>query len=105
MNVGPVKKADALSIDPAAKQSRKVQVVAKPDQHSKKGDSPKGALGVFHLAQFLICTTFVSFPERGIEPVLQFVPTTTSNGILVNTMNGITFMKVHTVSHWRSTLT
>ena len=55
MNVGPVKKADALSIDPAAKQSRKVQVVASPDQHSKKGDSPKGALGVFHLALCFSC--------------------------------------------------
>jgi hypothetical protein len=56
MNVGPMnRKADALSIDPAAKQSRKVQVLASPDQHSKKGDSPKGALGVFHLALCFSC--------------------------------------------------
>ena len=55
MNVGPVKKADALSIDPAAKQSRKVQAVASPDQQSKKKDEPKGALGVFHLALCFSC--------------------------------------------------
>ena len=57
--MGPVKKADVLSIDPAAKQSRKVQVVAKPDQHSKKGDSPKGALGVFHLAPCVLVVSSV----------------------------------------------
>ena len=41
---------------------------------------------------FLICTNFVAFPERGIEPALQFAPTSTSDATLVNTTNGVTFL-------------
>ena len=49
-------------------------------------------MGVFHLAHFLMCTPFIVFPERGIGPGLQFAPTSTSDAILVNTMNGVTFL-------------
>ena len=41
---------------------------------------------------FLLCTTFVAFPERGIESGLQFAPTLTSDATFVNTTNGVTVL-------------